>query len=214
MKIDSLKEIPDKKNARFYRGRSMRGTFRPGDYLYLKQVPISDVHSGDIIVFRNSNSSEETKEMVHRVIKSFSRQVITQGDNNPRMDSLKVSCKDLIGKVIYIERNGKTYAVKGGLRGLLRAKILHALIPLKRAVKWILSPPYSLLQKSGLVCKIWYPEVKKIYIKMDNSFIIKFISRNKTVACWWPESGRFICIKPYDLVIRDPRYSFTSERNT
>ena len=46
----------DKSLFRFYHGRSMRFTFRPGDCIYFKRVSVPDLAVGDVIVFSSTDA--------------------------------------------------------------------------------------------------------------------------------------------------------------
>ena len=54
-----------------YRGRSMRGTFQPGDALVLEPTPLEAIRPGDVVVFRGSKPADadrSTSDVVHRVV--------------------------------------------------------------------------------------------------------------------------------------------------
>jgi len=41
----------------------------------------------------------------------------------------------------------------------------------------------------------------------DDGPLVKYVHGRRTVACWWPETQRFWCRRPYDLVVRSPAES-------
>ena len=60
--------MPDKADNRFYRGRSMAGTVRPGDYLTVVPVALADVRPGDVVDYRQQDRREDADELVHRIV--------------------------------------------------------------------------------------------------------------------------------------------------
>jgi len=195
----------DKKDTRFYRGKSMKASFQPGDRLYIEQVLINKLNRGDVIIFQGTDHDGEKKELVHRVISIHKDGLYTRGDNNRQNDDILVTQKNLKGIVTHFERNGKKKPVKGGFQGMIRAKIRYLTLLIKSLIRVIFRMPYRALKKSGLVPKIWKPEIKKIFIKTPDEEIIKYIHGSHTVAQLWPKKKKFLCKKPYDLIIK-PEY--------
>ncbi len=60
--------MPDKVDNRFYRGRRMAGTFRPGDYLTVVPMGLADVRPGDVMVYHRRDRREDASELVHRIV--------------------------------------------------------------------------------------------------------------------------------------------------
>lgn len=197
-----------------YRGRSMRGTFRTGDCLTVEPVSFDNIYKGDVVVFCGLNESGETKELVHRVMTVSPESLITRGDNNPYIDITVVTPDILVGRVTHVERDGKKRRIHGGYLGLMRARILHAWLHVRRLIGIVLGIPYRWLRKSDLVSMLWRPVIKKIHFKTDNGPLIKYIYGKRTVARWWPEEGRFECRKPYDLVLHCPDSKYQIPNST
>jgi signal peptidase I len=194
---------PVQDGSRFYRGRSMAGTFRPGDRLSLEPVAVDDVRPGDVVVFV-SNRGEERDELVHRIVAATPEGLVARGDNNPCPDSTLVTAGNLLGRVTHVERAGQTCSVPGGQRGLLRARLQRIRVVLWRGVKAVGRRPYRELRSSGLVARWWQPPVRRVRIVMEKGLVVKYVCEGRTVANWWPEQNRFECQKPYDLVIPRP----------
>lgn len=74
----------------FYRGSSMLGTFKRGDYLTVIPLPMNRVRRGDVIAYRRPDRpvSEDTL-VVHRVVRTVRGGLIVHGDSNP---SLMFTC--------------------------------------------------------------------------------------------------------------------------
>ena len=189
-------------HIRIYWGRSMEGTFHTGDRLILEPVSINELKKGDVIVFKRLDFGDTKKDLVHRVITISEKGVITKGDNNLYKDTMLVTSNNLVGRVTHIERGENQLKVQNGLSGLRRARFLHLRLPIKKIIWGICRVPYRSLKKSGLVSKIWRPDIKKIHIKTAEGDSIKYIHRKRTVAQIWPELGCSRCKKPYDLVIK------------
>lgn len=194
-------------NIRFYQGRSMTGTFRPADCLQFEPESLGNIFPGDIVIFRKVKSSGEAEELVHRVVGRTSDRLFTRGDNNSYIDDSLVTTDNLVGKVTHVERRGKKRRVRSGLWGLLRARILHHPLFLKRSLMFFLKRAYNILKRSGIVLYLWHPVFKRILFKTDKGLLVKYLCGKRTVASWWPEQGYFQCKKPYDLVLHGPDLS-------
>lgn len=193
----------------FYYGASMKGTFRPKDCLVVTHVGLDDIQCGDIVVFSKSQSPTDNR-IVHRVIKIVPNGLITQGDFNSSRDAMAVLDEDIVGRVTYVERNGRRRAVHGGRYGVLRGQILHIWGPFwwrtRRFVFRRLIAPlgrrwYRRLRESGLVARIWRPTITKTYQDTPGGPMVKYRCGDRTIGYWWPERKYLKCYKPYDLII-------------
>ena len=88
-------------------GYSMLPTLEGGDLVVIQNVPISQIHVGDIIVY-NSLCSTEGLSVVHRVVAITPGGLITKGDNNPYTDQASniasgpITQQCLEGKVVFV----------------------------------------------------------------------------------------------------------------
>jgi len=203
-----IAEATEKDRARFYHGRSMLGTFRPGDYLTLESVAFDSIRPGDVVVFRGVNQEGEPDQIVHRVVAIQLDGLVTWGDNNPWADTDLVLEEDLLGRVVRFERDGRTRPVHGGRWGLMHFRTLRTRHRLRwRSRRLIVSVgrwPYRLLRSSGLVPRLWQPSITTVYLTTEDGPVVKYVCGGRTVARWWPEANRFRCRKPYDLIIARP----------
>jgi len=117
---------------RFYRGNSMAGTFRPGDYLILEPVPIVAICPGDVVIYQGRDQEGEPDDVVHRVVGVVPGGLAARGDNNPTVDNILVTADNLLGRVRHFERDGKVYPVCGGRRGRLVVWVRHAWVHVRR----------------------------------------------------------------------------------
>jgi hypothetical protein len=187
-----------------YRGGSMLGTLRRGDRIPIQPVPLAAIRPGDVVAFRAPNGCGHPEETVHRVMAVTPGGLVTRGDNGHRADNALVTADNLLGRVTCIERRGKRVAIRGGRAGLLRARLLHTCIPIRRAAFRLGRWPYRSLRRSGLVGRLWRPHVIRLCVATEEGPLVKYLVRGRTVARWWPAKGRFECQPPYDLVFAAP----------
>jgi signal peptidase I len=94
-------------------GWSMLPTVWPGDTLLLDRVSSEHVSEGDVVLF-----GRDRRLFAHRVVAKGAvdrTQTITQGDGMPQPD-LPVSDSELLGKVSFIIRNGRSIEPSKTLR--------------------------------------------------------------------------------------------------
>lgn len=193
----------------YYRGRSMAGTFCPGDSLIVAPALLDSLRPGDVVVVQGPNQqANNTDRLVHRVITATPGGLITRGDNNPCPDATPVTAVNLLGQVTHVQRNGKVYRVRGGRIGLLRARLLRVWRRTwRRAWRLIVQIgrwPYRRLRQSGLAARLWKPSITQISLMTKDGPVIKYVFGRWTVARWWPQNNRFECRKPFDLFLHRP----------
>jgi signal peptidase I len=191
-----------KTDSFFYSGRSMDGTFRECDRLEIKKNKINEINPGDVAVFISPIEAEKETHCVHRVVSFADKGLFTRGDNNLKNDEALVTEENFIGKVTHYERDGKIHKVWNGRLGMLRARVLHGRLHVIRTVKIFLRTPYRLLKKTGIVAKLWRPEIETINFETQDGPFIKYIHKGRTVASCWLDSNRWWFRRPYDFVIR------------
>jgi signal peptidase I len=185
---------------RFYHGKSMVGTFKPGDGLKLHIFSLAELRQGDVIIFRNI----QTIELVHRVVKVGKIELKTRGDNNLIADDVPVTENNIVGKVTHYERNGKWHRVWNGRPGRMRGIVLHGRLHVIRAAKFFLRKPYRLLKKTGIVARLWRPEIEVIRFATPDGPLVKFVHNGRTVASCWTAANSWWFRRPYDFII-DPK---------
>lgn len=191
--------MTDKKNF-FYRGRSMRGTFRNGDYLNVSPVRINNIKIGDIVVFESDfNGKQKKKLIVHRVISIIGNEITTRGDYNLFNDRDTLNADYFLGKVLSCERKGEKIEIANGFKGRLRAKRIRLELLIKKRMFSLINPIYSLIKKTKVVPKFWKPNLKTIILDSKNGQKIKYTHHGKTVIVL---EGKNIIFKrrPYDLL--------------
>lgn len=98
-------------------GWSMLPTLWPGDTLVIEAADSNKVCSGDIVLF-----ARRQQFVAHRVINtsSPSHGIQTRGDAMRQTDA-PVSSRELLGRVVSIERNGKSISPSRGLSAASRS---------------------------------------------------------------------------------------------
>lgn len=187
---------------RLYRGRSMRGTFRPGDGLVIAAVGVAAVRCGDVVVFGSRNGVAESRDVVHRVVRVVAEGLITRGDSNHFVDPDPVTAENLVGVVKHARRGRRLIAVAGGARGTWQARIQRMRWLLRRVLGKLARRPYHALRVSGLVRRVWRPEVRVLVVQYEHGPVAKVLVGRRSVAAMSLATGRFVCRKPYDLVLR------------
>lgn len=194
--------------GRFYRGRSMLAVLRPGDFLFAQPATIDRVRPGDVVTFGSRREGREDDVVVHRVIAVRPDGLVTRGDTNRRPDRELVTPGNLLGRVVARERNGRRVPVLGGRPGLWLARFLptgrrvwrrlrQRLLSLGRA-------PWRRLRESRLVPRLWRPRIRRVRFATRDGPVVKYIHGGRTVASWRPDTGRFRCSRPFDLVLSPP----------
>lgn len=179
----------------------MYNTFFEADFLKTEEISINELQNGDVIIFHEIEKIVKKSVLVHRIMLILKDRIITRGDNNPRNDKEPVTKENLIGKVTHYERNGRIHKVWNGRLGMMRARVLHGRLHVIRAAKFFLRKPYRILKKTGIVSKIWRPEIKTIHFATPDGPLVKYIHKGRTVASCWTDSNRWWFRRPYDFVV-------------
>jgi len=83
----------------------------------------------------------------------------------------------------------------------MQARVLHGRLYFLTVMKSLLKKPYHLLKKSGIIIRIWQPEIKTIYFKTKDGPLIKYTHKGRTVALYWTKTNFWQIRRPYDFVI-------------
>lgn len=200
-----------KHNSLFYSGHSMDGTFKKHDQIQVEKTRINKIRIGDITIFKNLLETGKEVYYVHRVVTFMEKNIITRGDNNPKNDKDPVTEKNLIGKATHYERKRKIHKVWNGRLGMLRARVLHGRLHFIKALKFFLKRPYRILKKTGIVTKLWRPEIETIHFETQDGPLVKYVHKGRTVASCWTDTNRWWFRRPYDFII-DPKAKAKGKR--
>ena len=108
---------------------------------------------------------------------------------------------NIIGKVIKYDRMGKTCKAWNGGLGRLNALMHHFRQHIIRIIKFFFRKPYCMIRKSGIVTKLWHPEIEIIHFDTPNGPIVKYMHKGKIIAIYWAEKDSWKFRRPYDLLI-------------
>jgi hypothetical protein len=182
-----------------FRGRSMRGAFKNGDFLCVSPASFDELQKGDVVAFDSGG-----KVIAHRIVGREAGGFVTQADASLRRDRHCLTPERLIGRVIERERAGRRSPVMAGTRGCLQGATLRAANQVFRLIFRAQAFPYRLISTSRLATLFWRPRIMQVHFSEGRGEFTKFIHRGKTVACWFPQEGRWKCRKPYDLILAPP----------
>lgn len=131
------------------KGRSMYPFIKRNDMVTVKPIKFEQIITGDIIVYTRSIEHDFTG---HRVIKKRRNTqgrefLFTKGDASIHGD-FPVYPEDIYGKVIIIERNGKSINLETGFRCFLGYLIAYLLYGLALGQEMVFQPHLFLI-------KIW-----------------------------------------------------------
>ncbi len=179
----------------------MKGTFKPGDKLIIETIPLIQIKRGDLIIFRVIDQEREDF-VVHRVVDKKPCGLVTRGDNCREQDKELVAEENIYGRVIEYDRQGKIHKAWNGRLGMLRAGALHGRLQIIRILKFFLRKPYLMIRESGIVAKLWRPEIEIIHFETPDGPLIKYVHKGKTVAICWTEKNHWWYRQPYDFIIK------------
>lgn len=197
-----LTALEPRARERLYRGNSMRGTFVAGDGLVISVLNVATVRCGDVVVFADRNGTAESRDVVHRVVRVCPEGLITRGDSNHFEDPVPVTAENLVGVVTQVRRGQRLIRVAGGWRGMWRARVQRVRGLTRRILGRLARRPYHALRVSGLVRRVWRPTVRVLVVRYDHGPVAKVLVAGRSVASVNLTTGRFVCRKPYDLVLQ------------
>jgi signal peptidase I len=144
------------KDARFiiYTGPSMNPTLQNLDKLFYAPCNGESIKRGDIVVFFDPKRSVK---VIHRVKRSDSQGIVTMGDNNSQADASILHPDQIMGRIIYAERNNKRMRIYNGYLGAVQAAKVRRIRETKENLCIIMKQPYYFL--SG---KLKLPVKKKV----------------------------------------------------
>ncbi len=195
----------------FYRGKSMQGTFCPGDALSIISMPFDSVSKGDVIVFRETDSVNPSEIVVHRVVMITALELITRGDHN-RSNDPPVLPGQVIGRVEFVETQRGLVRVLNGEPGLWWARFLWLWLAIDLFLRRLFWRPYNFIRQKRLAVLFWRPAMVRVCFSIGQGFLVKYLYRGRTIATWDSVSNKFACRKPFDLVIPPPLESLNTDK--
>jgi signal peptidase I len=179
----------------------MKGTFKPGDKLTIEKVPLARIKKGDVMIFRRTRE-EKSDFIVHRVADIAANGLVTRGDNCQFSDDGCLAAEDIIGRVVQYERRGKVRRTRNGAPGNLQASVLHGRLHAVRSLKFFLRKPYAKLRESGVIARLWQPDIEAVHFETPDGPLVKYMHKGKTVAICWKRTNRWLAKRPYDFILQ------------
>lgn len=191
------------------RGQSMRPAIRDGQVLWLSPATVSSLQRGDVVLYVQATGRPIIHRIVHRRYSAGEWHFFIAADY-ASVAGEWVLAAQVLGRVVALERAGRRISLEGW-RGRLWGwafLLLRPLRPLRGRLRRIAlrlaGGPYALLRASGLARRLWRPRLERVQLATPEGPLVKYVHRGRTVAAWYPGTGRFWCRKPYDLVIDRP----------
>lgn len=138
-----------------YTGPSMNPTLREPDLLWVEPYGNRAVRAGDVVCYR---SPGENVNIVHRVVSVGGRGtgdglpkdgILTQGDNNPGLDTGALAADDLLGRVVSAQRGSQLRSIPGGIAGRVVARSVRLRKVVWGVVAGVVSCTYHGLVRRG-----------------------------------------------------------------
>lgn len=114
------------------KGASMYPFIKDGDYIVIKQCPISQTRNGDVLAV--SRQWSENKVCVHRLVWNNNNNgqitLLLKGDNISSFDKMDIGMdNEFLGKVVGIMKDEKLISSESRWLNLIRLLISFCLIP-------------------------------------------------------------------------------------
>ncbi len=122
----------------------MNPLFKRGDTFLVVPCDPQEIHPGDVVLFLDSLK----RQVVHRVVAVNAEGLITKGDNNPALDDGVLAPHKIVGRVMAIQRQGRTLPVSREVPATLY--LLKARHWFDRVIFPLLQPVYLRLAHSRL----------------------------------------------------------------
>jgi hypothetical protein len=181
----------------------MNPTLCERDLLEVVPYRIAKAQPGDVIVFPSPTGQEFT---VHRVVAVTPQGLLTQGDNNPEVDSWRIAPDALQGRVKAAWRGSRRRAIHGGKRGQIEAAVRRA----RRAVGCFLSHSlrwtYHAAARSSVARRArlnWLRprQPRIVYFSGRSRYPMVLRLGRRTIGRFNRQSGSWLIRAPYRLVI-------------
>lgn len=185
----------------FYRGSSMKGTFKPGDLLCVEKTPFIQIHKGDLIIFSKTINGQ-VEFVAHRVVDTTPQGLVTRGDNCRLIDQQPIATHNIIGRIVSYERDGDIINAKNGWLGRIKAIRCHSRLLIDRIAKRCFRKPYQFLTNNDIISIFWQPRLNVLFFDTPMGPLIKVVRKKRTVAFFWIDRNQWFCRFPYKLIIK------------
>jgi len=139
------------------KGKSMDPEFKAGNLIIIKKIKsIDEIKKGDIITYKTSNiysPLNASEYITHRIYDISGNIIRTKGDNNKKIDPIKIKLGDVLGivvaKVVYINR--KTTSIETVGDNSNKEDLLYF-------------TPFNVKRKSSIIYNIYFIIISLILI--------------------------------------------------
>lgn len=131
-----------------YYGQSMRPFFRDGDEILLETS--AAFSRGDVVIFTPPG---ENRHIVHRISAAGAGGIRTRGDNAGADDPWLLKQENILGKAVFLRREGKVIRVKNGRAGRILSLFVRAVRPMRLALVKAFSVLLGKIARPGIFLK-------------------------------------------------------------
>ena len=188
------------KDTFVYMGTSMFPTLKAPDLLHIKPYGESKVKKGDVIAFTDPGNNET---IAHRVILVKKDIIRTQGDNNNIIDEKDITKENIIGKIVFAERQNRKIRIHGGARGYLQSRIFKTIKSVDKAVSFCLHGIYRLIAENIFLKRMFsrYIPWKIIFFNKTKDKEIQVVIGNWVIGRMLPGHNEFMIKRPFRLFV-------------
>ncbi|EFK06502.1 putative signal peptidase I [delta proteobacterium NaphS2] len=208
--IHSTRLNPEKRI--YCTGPSMRPTLRAGDLLGVRPYMVRKPALGDVVTFF---SPDKKCSITHRVISVRNGRLRTRGDNNRFIDENILNSDTIVGRVLYLERNGKKQKVLNGRTGYTYSLLVRALRTTFSQIRPILRIFYRLLADTRIpqiACR-WFKKPKVISFDGAHGTELVLTLGGRPIGYLHPNHENWIIRPPYRLLIDERKLPQKNELN-
>ncbi len=145
-----LKRFEKAEKSWIFVGRSMLPTLRYKDVLRISPYRNRKIKVGDVVVFQ---APDERRSKTHRVIAVRGEEIRTRGDNSGTVDPYVLHPENIVGRVVCIDRGGKTVGVSGGVKGRFYGFSIRFMRRIRLIIFALFHPFYKTIAKYSLFKK-------------------------------------------------------------
>jgi signal peptidase I len=198
----------------FYHGWSMWPTLQAPDVLVVEPCDGEHIARGDIIVYRQGDGPAM---IAHRVKSLTSCGFRTRGDYNARSDDYVVNPRDVLGRVVFAERDGRVRRIHGGKIGALMGHLAHVRRGVITAVLWVPRRLYGLLAGSPTVKRVTSGRLSTRVISFNrpSGTELQLFLRDRPIGVLRPGEEKWVIRAPFRLLVDErslPRPSHPGSR--
>ncbi|MBD3386651.1 SynChlorMet cassette protein ScmC [candidate division KSB1 bacterium] len=185
-----------------YTGPSMNPILREPDLLKLQPYKDRFVKCGDVICFK---APENGRLIVHRVIRVDSKGIRTRGDNNTRTDPYLLQPGDIIGQVVWAQKDSRHRRIYGSTTGVLTGYYCQSRRLISRPILRSLHGLYRAMANTGLF-RLLLPSrlFPRVYVFRSGQLcIVKCLLGRRVIGKYDNRKGIWQIDRPYRLFLRE-----------